>query len=83
MYFNFGYANLLLNALTQSTNIVSSCLFILLFVCFCVVLRNMRASILSTACEVGVPDAVARAKQKFTSWMDHGTAFVLLVGVKL
>jgi len=29
---------------------------------------------LSTACEVGVPDAVSWAKRKFASWIDHGTA---------
>ena len=35
----------------------------------------MRASMLSTACDVGVPDAVSWAKQKFAAWIDHGTAY--------
>jgi len=37
----------------------------------------MRSSMLSMACEVEVPDAVAWAKQKFASWIDNGAASVL------
>lgn len=36
----------------------------------------MRSSMLSTACEVEVPEAVAWAKDKFASWMNDGTAYV-------
>jgi len=41
-----------------------------------VLCRMMRSSMLSTACEVGVPDAVAWAKQQFASWIDHSVTSV-------